>query len=229
MTSPAESAQDNQHNNQEHNSQIVFYEDPIFKPLHADDEHPMADLIAMAEKGDMRAQFILGDLYAKGKGGLIKNRKTAQHWFNESAIAGYGASFLRLAALAKHEGQMIEAYSWYDLGSSLASGKDARYAAKARDALELTPEDEDKADALSTAWRRAKSQALNAKAETEKAEAEKARQAKDKKTGDAAAPVTAPAKNPREKATTADKKKSGTPAARPASSATAKQERTYNE
>lgn len=151
------------------NDKVVFYEDPVFKPLNEGDEHPMSDLIKLSEGGDIRAQFILGDLYAKGKGGLVKNTQKAKHWFNQSAMNGYGASFIRLGALAKREGDLAQAYSWYDLGSSLASGKDARYSSKARDALNVSAEDEDKADALSTAWRKERSAALDAKAQTEKA------------------------------------------------------------
>ena len=151
---------------------IVFYEDPVFKPLNDGDEHPMSDLIKLSETGDIRAQFILGDLYAKGKGGLVKSTEKAKHWFSQSAMNGYGASFIRLGALAKREGNMAEAYSWYDLGSSLASGKDARYSAKARDALKVSDEDEDKADALSSAWRQEKSKTLEAQAEAEKAKRE---------------------------------------------------------
>lgn len=151
---------------------IVFYEDPVFKPLNDGDEHPMSDLIKLSENGDTRAQFILGDLYAKGKGGLVKSTEKAKHWFSQSAMNGYGASFIRLGALAKREGNMAEAYSWYDLGSDLASGKDARYSAKARDALKVSDEEEDKADELSSAWRQEKSKTLQAQAEAEKAKRE---------------------------------------------------------
>ena len=105
---------------------ITFFEDPVFKPLNKDDEHPMADLILLADQGDTRAQFILGDLYAKGKGGLVKNPQKARHWFNQSAISGYGASLIRLAALAKRDGNIIEAYSWYDLASTFC-GPTIRY------------------------------------------------------------------------------------------------------
>ncbi len=159
---------------------IVFYEDPVFKPLNDGDEHPMSDLLKLSEQGDVRAQFIVADLYAKGKGGLVKNTQKAKHWFSQSAINGYGASFIRLGALAKREGNMVEAYSWYDLGASLAGGKDARYSAKARDALNLSSEDEDKADELSSAWRKEKARVLN-----EKAEADKAKRAEEKTIEDA--------------------------------------------
>ena len=154
---------------------VKFYEDPIFKPLNGGDEHPMADLTRLAEGGDIRAQFILGDLYAKGKGGLVKNTDKGQHWFNQSAINGYGASFIRLAALAKAKGDMAEAYSWYDLGAALAGGKDARYCARARDALKASSEDKDKASAHSREWRKEKARILNDKAAADKAAKQEAK------------------------------------------------------
>lgn len=171
---------------------VIFYQDPVFKPLNADDPHPMTDLTNLAEGGDVRAQFIIGDLYAKGKGGLVKNEETAAHWFSMSAINGYGASFIRLAALAKHKGDMVQAYSWYDLGADLAGGDDGRYCAKARDALKLSDEDEDKADTLSSAWRKEKAKVLRAQEEAAKLK----RKEEDKAAQQAAAAIekkTAPA------------------------------------
>lgn len=165
---------------------VVFYEDPVFKPLNKDDEHPMTDLTHLAENGDVRAQFILGDLYAKGKGGLVRNTDTARRWFSLSAINGYGASFIRLAALAKRKDDMTQAYSWYDLGADLAGGADARYCATARNAITLTDAEKDKADELSRAWRKEKAATLNAQAEAEKEKrkAEEAAQASQKQADD---------------------------------------------
>ncbi|TNE30944.1 MAG: hypothetical protein EP349_04615, partial [Alphaproteobacteria bacterium] len=63
-------------------TKIPVYPDPVYKPLYEDAEHPLAVLIAMAdEDGDARAQFILGDLYSKGKGGFAKDLKEAARWF----------------------------------------------------------------------------------------------------------------------------------------------------
>ena len=210
---------------------VVFYEDPVFKPLNDGDEHPMSDLIKLAEGGDIRAQFIMGDLYGKGKGGLVKSTQKAKHWFNQSAINGYGASFIRLGALAKREGNLIEAYSWYDLGSSLASGKDARYAAKARDALNLSDEDEDKADELSSAWRKEKSAALDAKAQAEKAKREEqATIDAAKKAAEDAAAVKTDAASKDTKKITGSSKTEKTPTTQPGSGWTQKvKERSYND
>ena len=200
---------------------VKFYEDPVFKPLNGGDEHPMADLTRLAEGGDIRAQFILGDLYAKGKGGLVKNTTKGKHWFSQSAINGYGASFIRLAALAKAEGNTAEAYSWYDLGAALAGGKDARYCAKTRDAMNATAEEKDAAAELGRAWRKEKTRVLNDKAAAEKA----ARQ--DSKTIEAATKAAESAKQNKDsgKTTSASTKTTGTSA--PATPVT--KERRYND
>ena len=92
-----------------------FFSDPLFEPLFEGGEHPLQDLINLALKDDARAQFILGDLYSKGKGGFKKNIERAQSFFERSAKLGYKHSFIRLAALAKKEEDFITAYKWYNL------------------------------------------------------------------------------------------------------------------
>lgn len=115
---------------------IEYYQDPVYQRLNPGDPHPMNDLIGLAEEDDVRAQFILGDLYAKGKGGLSKNEKKASYWFQQSAKRGYYPSFIRLAALAKRRNDPIEAYKWYTLAiEHFSGGKDQKYAIKARNDL----------------------------------------------------------------------------------------------
>jgi len=106
-------------------TKIPVYPDPIYKPLYEDAVHPLAVLIEMAQQdGDARAQFILGDLYSKGKGGFAKDLKEAASWFEASARSGYIHSYIRLAALATKRGDRIAAYQWYYLGEDHASRKD---------------------------------------------------------------------------------------------------------
>lgn len=161
---------------------IKFYEDPVFDALNPDDPHPMEDLFKLAEDKDVRAQFILGDLYAKGKGGLRKDSKKAQHWFEESARAGYTPSFIRLAALAKRAGDTKEAYKWYTLANDFGHGKDARYATKARDALlkdkPLKDEDLEAAKKSITDWKKERSKKLADEAEAKKIAERRAAQEK---------------------------------------------------
>ncbi|MBL1146425.1 MAG: sel1 repeat family protein [Pseudomonadota bacterium] len=106
-------------------TKIPVYPDPVYKPLYEDADHPLAVLMDMAEQdGDARAQFILGDLYSKGKGGFAKDLKEAARWFEASARSGYIHSYLRLAALAVKRGDRVAAYQWYSLGEDRATRKD---------------------------------------------------------------------------------------------------------
>mgnify|MGYP003394356851 CR=1 FL=1 len=151
---------------------IKYFEDPVFDALNPNDPHPMEDLFKLADSKDVRAQFILGDLYAKGKGGLRKDTKKAQHWFEESARAGYTPSFIRLAALAKRAGDTGEAYKWYTLANDFGSGKDARYATRARDGMlkdkPLKDEDLEAAKKSITDWKKERSKKMVDDAEAKK-------------------------------------------------------------
>ena len=114
---------------------IRYYEDPVYKPLAAEDPHPMEDLVNLAEQGNARAQYILGDLYGKGKGGLGKNRVKARYWFETSARGGYTMAFIRLAAMAKREKDYIAAYKWYSLSADNGVGRERKWAQKSRELL----------------------------------------------------------------------------------------------
>lgn len=175
---------------------LTYFEDPVYQSVGEGEEHPMSDLLALAEKGDTRAQFILGDLYAKGKGGLVKNEEKAAKLFEDSAKNGYGPSYIRLGALAKRRGDFIAAWSWYDLGSSLASGRDARYSGRARDQVEeigkLSGDDISAARKLSAEYRRARDEAEQKREEAARAaraEAEAKKRAEERKDADTAAPA----------------------------------------
>ena len=106
---------------------VRYLEDPVYIKINKEDEHPMDDLMLLAKGGDARAQFILGDLYSKGKGGLAKNRVKARYWFEISARHGYTAAFIRLAALAKRSRDYIGAYQWYTLNAEHAGGREAAW------------------------------------------------------------------------------------------------------
>ncbi len=106
---------------------IRYYEDPVYVKLNKDDELPMQDLMTLASEGDARAQFILGDLYSKGKGGLEKNRVKAHYWFEISARHGFTPAFFRLGALAKHNHDYVLACQWYALDADHSTGKEAAW------------------------------------------------------------------------------------------------------
>jgi TPR repeat protein len=116
-------------------AKIRYYEDPPYKALAPEDPHPMEDLVALAEQGEARAQFILGDLYGKGKGGLGKNQVKARYWFETSARNGYTASFMRLAAMAKRQQDYVSAYKWYTLEADHGSSRERKWANSQRDMM----------------------------------------------------------------------------------------------
>ncbi len=92
-----------------------YYSDPAFVPLGEEDVHPLQELMKLAEDGNERAMFILADLYEKGKGGMVRDVARAKALFEESAEAGFDHSLIRLAAIARKDGNVLEAYKWYTL------------------------------------------------------------------------------------------------------------------
>jgi len=118
---------------------LKYYPDPVYKKLNDEDTIPMAEILEMAGAGDVRAQFIIGDLYAKGKGGLAQDLAEARRWFEKSAIHGYNHSLIRLAALAKRENKPVEAWQWYTLAiRNFDYGPERKFASGARQAVAET-------------------------------------------------------------------------------------------
>lgn len=135
-----------------HAESIRYYSDPVYQKLAPEDEHPMDDLVKLAEQGDVRAQYILGDMYGKGKGGLGRNLVKSRYWFESAALRGYDPSFIRLAALAKRQKDMVEAYKWYTLAVSHTGGKLSKWARKARENLKLSGAQIDEAKKAARDW-----------------------------------------------------------------------------
>ena len=141
---------------------VEYHNDPIYVPLGGADNHPMLDLFNLAEDDDPRAQYILADLYSKGKGGIGKNTKLAKMLFERSAKLGNADAFTRLAAIAKHEDNKIEAYKWYSLGiNRLKQGSAIKWARDQRTALDLNRADRNKAEDAMRTWERTKLEPLN--------------------------------------------------------------------
>ncbi len=161
--------------------QIKYLSDPVYEKMAPEDPHPMEDLVLMGEEGDARAQFILGDLYGKGKGGLPRNIKKSREWFEKSARRGYAQSFIRLAALEKRVKKPEDAYKWYTLAIDALPSGERKWAQTARDALvkehSLTAAQIKSAKAAASAWKKAAADAAEA---AKKKAAEEKKQ--DKKT-----------------------------------------------
>jgi len=142
-------------------AKIEYYPDPVYKKLGVEDNHPMDEVYNLAKSGDIRAQFIIGDLYSKGKGGIYKNLDKAKKWFQKAALQGHYYSFIRLAAIAKHENKNIEAWKWYSLAiKNLDYGEKRDFVLKARKELvknsKLSRLDIKKAEKLITMWNKEK-------------------------------------------------------------------------
>jgi hypothetical protein len=176
---------------------IRYIEDPAYQTLSPEEEHPMDELIRMAEENDVRAQFIVADLYYKGKGGLAKNRTKGRYWFERAAKQGYPHAFLRLAALSKRENKALESYRWYLIAERLAKSDKMRQfinhqMAELEVSAKMSRKDLKEAEAQAKAWQqqRIKEQkaleeelkkiaAAKAAAEAEKAKQEKAKTEKN--------------------------------------------------
>lgn len=115
---------------------IKYFEDPVYQKMAPQDSLPMEDMLVLAEDGDVRAQYILGDLFSKGKGGFPRNVPKAIEWFETSARNGFAFSFIRLAAMAKKADRPVEAYQWYTLCVEHCTGDNRAWAQTARTALE---------------------------------------------------------------------------------------------
>ncbi|MDE1152005.1 MAG: hypothetical protein PW788_05640 [Micavibrio sp.] len=116
-------------------AEMKYFQDPAYQRINKDDPNPMEDLLDLADQGDTRAQYILGDLYGKGKGGLGKNTVKSRYWFETSARGGYSMAFIRLAAIAKRNHDYVSAYQWYTLDINSSHGDERKWSMSARDQL----------------------------------------------------------------------------------------------
>ena len=108
-------------------------------------------LKALAEKGDAKAQFLLGDMYASGS--LGKNDlviKEAVKWYRKSAEQGYARAQFFLGTRYEFGEGVLEddatAYAWYKIAA--ANGFADAKINKSILAKELTPDQIAKAEAL---------------------------------------------------------------------------------
>lgn len=137
-------------------SAVDYISDPLFEPIGGGDSHPLQGLFELAENSDARAQFILGDLYSKGKGGIRKNEPLAKTLFEHSAKLGHYEAFIRLAAMAKDDEDYISAWKWYTLADERLKWGDTRdWATEARKEIEdqLSREDKKAARAAIKEWK----------------------------------------------------------------------------
>lgn len=98
---------------------ISYFTDPVHPSVEKEYQgHPLAHLKNLAEqKNDSRAQFMMGDMLSKGKGGFAQNIDKAYAFFQFSAKGHNPHAFIRLAAIDEKRGHLIGAYQWYYFGS----------------------------------------------------------------------------------------------------------------
>jgi len=165
---------------------LKYYPDPTYKRLNDDDPQAMDEMITLAKQGDVRAQFIIADMYEKGKGGLEKDLKEAHRWFEEAGMHGYNFAFIRLAAMAKDEKKPAEAWKWYTLAiDGFDYGKEQDYVIKARHDLvekeKLSDSDIRDARKSLSAWKDSRDDRLREEKETaRKQQEQEEKAAKDK-------------------------------------------------
>ena len=142
-------------------SSVTYKSDPVFAPINEVDQHPLQGLFDLAHEGDPRAQYILGDLFAKGKGGISKDQDKARLLFEHSAKGGTPQAFIRLAALAKVNKNYRDAYMWYHLSIDRQKKRNLKNWSKRQlkellDTVGLSSEDKRQARKDVKAWKIAK-------------------------------------------------------------------------
>ncbi len=110
-------------------------------------------LYPLAEKGDVRAQYNLGMLYASGLG-VEQDYHVALKWHRLAASQGHAGAQNELAQMyAKGQGVQqdhVRAYVWYSVAAELLSGGSKNELTKDRDrmASRMTPAQIQKAQEL---------------------------------------------------------------------------------
>jgi len=97
-----------------------------------------AKVIRSAKLGDVRAQAVLGWMYAHGRG-VPQNYFLAAKWYQSAAERGHGGAQFELGLL-HNKGQgvpqdLVLAYMWLNLSASEAVGEDRDFKVRLRDAV----------------------------------------------------------------------------------------------
>jgi len=112
----------------------------------------------LAERGDAKSQFILGDFYNTGQG-VQKDYREAAKWLRKAADQGDAAAQHNLGNMyEKGQGvpqDYVLSYMWYDLAASAALPMYAEVSAQMRDAVaaKMTREQLAEAQRLTREWK----------------------------------------------------------------------------
>jgi len=104
---------------------------------------------ALAEKGDLIAQYNLGVIYRDGEG-VLKDFKEAVKWFRKAAEQGYDDAQVNLGAMYANGNGVpqdnLTAYAWWNIADS--NGQELAKKYKDIIAGRMTPDQITKAEAL---------------------------------------------------------------------------------
>jgi uncharacterized protein len=121
--------------------------------VHASDAAVVSRIVARAERGDPRAQTMLGFMYATGHG-VPQSNSTAVDWYTRSAHQG-DPDGQYLLGLMYDKGfgvniDVVKAYKWLNLAAAHASRRNRENYQRIRDAVasKMTPDQIDVAQKL---------------------------------------------------------------------------------
>jgi hypothetical protein len=114
---------------------------------------------ALAERGDVEAQFRLGEMHSRGQG-VPRDEAGAVKWYRMAADQGHAGAQTNLGVIYTFGTGVpkdnVLAYMWHDIAASnYSEGKDREGAARMRDAIGslLTPAQVDQAQKMAREWK----------------------------------------------------------------------------
>jgi uncharacterized protein len=119
----------------------------------------VAILLPLAQRGDPRAQAMVGFLYAQGRG-LPQNYRKAAHWYRRASEQGDATGQYMLGLMYdKGHGvprDFVQAYKWLNLAVARAPERERQYWARIRDAVgsKLSMAELSRAQELALRWTR---------------------------------------------------------------------------
>jgi TPR repeat protein len=92
----------------------------------------LREWIPLAKQGDVVAQYILGQMYRKGKG-VLKDYETASMWYSLAAEQGYASAQGNLGAMYVFGAGVPKDYLYAHMWGNIASTNGNKLGAKVRD------------------------------------------------------------------------------------------------
>ena len=118
----------------------------------------LAAFEALAARGDVSSQLMIGSMYFYGRG-VPKDEPQAASWFGRAAASGDPAALLAYGALFKEgkgvQADPVEAYMWLTLAANPRNGDVYKTAIQIRDGVArgMTPEQIAEAEQRAKNWK----------------------------------------------------------------------------